>query len=63
MMYNECQEWKSSDHIGATPRHPNSFDFMQFPGEFGKIVGWRPMNSGCPHLGEILIPPLDHQRH
>ena len=31
---------------------PNSFDFMQFLGNFGKIVCWRPL------LGEILDPPL-----
>ena len=24
------------------PGHPNSFDFMQFSGKFGKIVCWRP---------------------
>ena len=34
------------------PPHPNSFNFMQFWGKFGKIVCWR------PHLGEILDPPL-----
>ena len=27
---------------GAPPGHPNSFDFMQFSGNFGKIVCWRP---------------------
>ena len=32
-----------------TPRGPNSFNFMQFWGNFGKIVCW------CPHLGESWI--------
>ena len=26
---------------GARGSHPNSFDFMQFSGKFGKIVCWR----------------------
>ena len=34
------------------PWGPNSFNFMQFLGKFGKIVCWRPL------LGEILDPPL-----
>ena len=34
------------------PGRPNSFNFMQFLGNFGKIACWR------PHLGEILDPPL-----
>ena len=34
------------------PRRPNSFNFMQFLGEFGKIV------CSCPHLGKILDLPL-----
>ena len=34
------------------PRGPNSFNFMQFLGKFGKFVCWRPL------LGEILDPPL-----
>ena len=37
---------------GAPPGHPNSFDFMQFSGKFGKIVCWRP-----PPLGELAPPP------
>ena len=36
----------------ATTGGPNSFNFMQILGKFGKIVCWR------PHLGEILDPPL-----
>ena len=37
------------------PRGPNSFNFMQFWGKFGKIVCW---HLPPPHLGEILDPPL-----
>ena len=36
----------------------NSFNSMQFWGKIGKIVCWRPPESWCPHLGEILDPPL-----
>ena len=43
-------------------RGPNSFNFMQFLGEFGKIICCQPPppppESWCPHLGEILDPPL-----
>ena len=40
-------------------RGPNSFNFMQFLGKFGKIVNWRPPpESWHRHLGEILDPPL-----
>ena len=38
---------------------PNSFNFMQFLGKFGKIVCWRPLEGWRPQLGEILDPPLD----
>ena len=39
----------------TSPRGPNSFNFMQFLGNFGKIVCWRPPPEGWrPHLGEIL---------
>ena len=39
---------------------PNSFNFMQFLGKFGKFVCWRhpPRGSWRPLLGEILDPPL-----
>ena len=37
---------------------PNSFNFMQFLGKFGKIVCWRPLEGWRPHLEEILDPPL-----
>ena len=39
---------------------PNSFNFMQFLGNLGKTVCWRPSSEGWrPHLGEILDPPLN----
>ena len=38
-----------------TPGHPNSFDFMQLSGKFGKIVS---RGVGAPTPGEILDPPL-----
>ena len=47
-----------SEGARGTPLGPNSFNFMQFLGKFGKIVCWRPPESWCPHLGEILDPPL-----
>ena len=34
----------------APPGGPNSFNFMQFLGKFGKIVCWRPP-------GELVPPP------
>ena len=40
------------------PRGPNYFNFMQFLGNFGKIICWRPPGSWRPLLGEILDPPL-----
>ena len=43
------------------PGGPNSFNFMQFLGKFGKIVCWHPpppLGSWRPLLGEILDPPL-----
>ena len=43
------------------PGSPNSFNFMQFLGKFGKIVCWRPLESWRPLLGEILDPPLFSQ--
>ena len=41
------------------PPGPNSFNFMQFLGKFGKIVCWRPLEGWRPNLGEILDSPLD----
>ena len=29
-------------------RGPNSFNFIQFLGNFGKIVCWRPLEGWCP---------------
>ena len=40
------------------PGGPNSFNFMQFLGKYGKVVCWCPPGSWCPLLGEILDPPL-----
>ena len=41
------------------PGGPNSFNFMQFLGNFGKIVFWRPPpESWRTLLWEILDPPL-----
>ena len=45
----------------APPPGPNSFNFKQFLGEFGKVVCWRlppPPEGWRSHLGEILDPPL-----
>ena len=38
------------------PEGPNYFNFMQFLGNFGKILCWRPLpeKDWSPHLGEIL---------
>ena len=44
--------------LRAPPGGPNSFNFMQFLGNFGEIVCWRPPGSWRPLLGEILDPPL-----
>ena len=44
---------------GCPPGGPNSFNFMQFLGNFGKLVCWHPPpGSWRPLLGEILDPPL-----
>ena len=41
------------------PGGPNSFNFMQFLGKFGKFLCLRPPpGSWCPLFGEILDPPL-----
>ena len=46
------------------PGGPNSFNFMQFLGNFGKIICWRPpLGSWRPLLGEILDPPLVYNTH
>ena len=42
----------------AGPRgRPNSFDFMQFSGKFGKSVYWCPMSS---FLGTLGVAELAH---
>ena len=56
--------WAVADLRGSrgtrAPGNPNSFNFMQFLGKFGKIVCWRPPPPGSwrTHLKEILDPPL-----
>ena len=40
---------------GTPARVPNSFNFMQFLGNFGKIIS---LESWRTNLGEILDPPL-----
>ena len=39
----------------APPRGPNSFNFMQFLGNFGKIICWRPRGVGAPSSGKSWI--------
>ena len=36
------------------PWGPNSFNFVQFLGKFGKIICWYPLEGWCPHLRDIL---------
>ena len=46
---------------GTPPPPPGGrifFNFMQFSGNFNKIISWRPPGSWRPLLGEILDPPL-----
>ena len=41
---------------GTRPQGPNSFNFMQFLGKFGKIVCWRaPWGVGAPSSGKSWI--------
>ena len=47
-----------ADLTHAPPPGSNSFNFMQFLGQFEEIVCWRPLEGWHPHLGEILYPPL-----
>ena len=50
--------------LDAPLRGPNSFNFMQFLGKFGKIVCWRPPPGElAPLPGEILDPPLTMYNH
>ena len=42
----------------CAPPGPNSLNFMQFLGKYGKIVCWHPPGSWHPLLGEIQDPPL-----
>ena len=41
---------RGAQGICAPPGGPNSFNFMQFMGKFGKIICWRPP-------GELAPPP------
>ena len=45
---------------GGGASSPNSFNFMQILGKFGKMTCWHPfpLENCRPHLGEILDPPL-----
>ena len=46
---------------GVRDVHPpglNSFNFVQFVGEFGKIICWRPLNGWRPQLGKTLDLPV-----
>ena len=50
---------KLHSKILYAPSGPNSFNFMQFLGNFGEIVCWWPPPEGWhPPLCEILDPPL-----
>ena len=51
----QCSDRSKGD---ASPSRSNSFNFMQFLGNFDKIVCWPPPGSWRPLLGEILDPPL-----
>ena len=55
---NAVADLRGAQGTRAPPGGPNSFNFMQFLGKFGKIVCWRPPGSWHPLLGEILDPPL-----
>ena len=60
----ECDSsGRSKGEREGRPSGPNSFNFMQFWGNFGKIVCWRPLEGWCPHLGEILDSPLDRSNY
>ena len=59
--YIACVNFSGGSKEGArdAPQGPNSFNFLQFWGKFGKIVCWRPPpGSWRPLLEEILDPPL-----
>ena len=44
--------------VPHAPRSPNSFNFMECWGKFGKILCLRPPGGLAPYLWEILDPPL-----
>ena len=39
---HHCELYKLNFQVQEPPGGPNSFNFMQFLGKFGKIVCWRP---------------------
>ena len=57
---SHCSGWSKGG--ARDPPRPNSFNFMHFLGNFGKIVCWRPppppRGSWRPLLEKILDPPL-----
>ena len=46
---------KGGTRDARSPGGPNSFNFMQFFGKFGKIVYWRPRGVGTPSSGKSWI--------
>ena len=48
--------FRGGEGLAPPPGYPNSFDFIQFSGKFGKIVCWRPppLGVGAP-LGKSWI--------
>ena len=56
----ECSGGSKGGGVRDTlPWGPNSFNFMQFLGKFGKIICWRPPGSWRPLIGEILDLSLE----
>ena len=50
--------WYNLNITNFPPPRPNSSNFMQVLGKFGKIICWYPTKGRRPHLGEILDPTL-----
>ena len=49
MLIFNATQWCSGS--SRPPGGPNSFNFMQFLGKFGKIVCWPPQRAGAPYSG------------
>ena len=49
---------KGDTRDACPPGGPNSFNFMQFSGKYGKIVCWCPLGNWRPLLREIPDLPL-----